>query len=303
LIKPYSNISNGLIYNFMDSEIRKKYEKAESISDKARELARKELKEGVSVLTLGENVENEIKKNGGKLAFPINISIDEIAAHYTPDINDVLKFKEGDMVKIDVGVQIDGYIWDAAFTKKIGNDKDIIIQASEQALEAALKMIKSGVRVCEISEVVEDTVEKFGLKSIENLCGHGLEQYVQHAPPSIPNAHNNIQTKLQEGKAIAMEVFTTDGAGYVKEGSETFIYRYLQDRPVRSQEARKILVMARDSFEEMPFASRWVKSIATGIRLQLAFKELVDAGCLEAYPVLKEGGNGKVAQTETTVLL
>lgn len=287
----------------MDSEIKKKYEKAQTISDKARELARKELKEGASVLKLGENVENEIKESGGKLAFPINISINEVAAHYTPDINDALKFKEGDMVKIDVGVQIEGYIWDAAFTKKIGNDKDPIIQASEQALEAAIKIIKPSVRVCEISEAVESTVEKFGLKSIENLCGHGLEQYVQHAPPTIPNARNNIQTELQEGKAIAMEVFTTDGAGYVKEGSETFIYRYLQNKPVRSQEARKILVMAKDNFEGMPFASRWVQSIATGMRLQIAFDELVNAGCLEAYPILKEGGNGKVAQTETTILL
>jgi methionyl aminopeptidase len=287
----------------MNSEIRKKYELAAKISQEARELAKRELKDGVSVLQFGEKIEKAIIDSGGKFAFPVNISINDIAAHYTPDINDQLKFKDEDMVKIDVGVQIDGYIWDAAFTKKIGRESDDIIKASEQALEAALKIIKPGVRVFEISEAVVSTVEKFGLKTVENLSGHGLDQYVQHAPPSILNARNKIQTELKEGTAVAMEVFTTDGTGYVKEGTQTFIYRYIQDRPVRSQEARRILSMARENFEELPFATRWVQSVASGIRLQLALKELVDSGCLDAYPILKEAGGGKVAQTETTVLL
>jgi len=287
----------------MDSEVRKKYEKAKLISDKARDLAKKELKEGVSALELAEMIEGEVVKNGGRHAFPVNISVNEIAAHYTPSINDTMKFKDGDIVKIDVGVQIDGYIWDAAFTKKIGKEKDKIIQASEQALEAALKLIKPGVRVFEISEAVESIVEKFGLKTIENLCGHGLERFMQHAKPSIPNSRNNSKEELKEDMAIAMEVFTTDGAGYVKEGSEVLIYRYLQDRALRSQEARKILLKAKNDFQKMPFAKRWLQTIATGTRLELALNELVNSGCLEAYPVLKEAGNGKVAQTETTILL
>lgn len=286
----------------MDAEIRKKYEKAQSISDKVRELAKKELKEGASALKLAETVEKKIMENGGKLAFPINISINEIAAHYTPDIKDTLIFKKNDLVKIDVGVHIDGYIWDAAFSEKIDSEKDVLVKASEQALEAALKVIKPGVRVFEISEAVESTVESLGVKVIENLCGHGLDQFVQHAKPSIPNSRNNIKDELKDG-AFAIEVFTTDGAGYVKESSQTLIYRYIQDKAVRSQEARKILLKARDDFEGVPFASRWVQSIASGLRLQLAFKELVDADCLEGYPVLKEAENGKVAQTETTVLL
>jgi methionyl aminopeptidase len=248
-------------------------------------------------------VEKEIIDNEGKLAFPVNISINEVAAHFTPDINTDLQFKHDDLVKIDIGVHIDGYIWDAAFTKKIGNEKDKMIEISEQAIEAALKIIKPGVKVCEISEVVESIVEKSGLKTVQNLCGHGLERFVQHAKPSIPNSRNNIKTELQEGNAIAMEIFTTDGKGYVKEGSETLIYRYIQDKNVRSQEARKILIKARDDFQGMPFAKRWVRSITNGIRLELALKELVDSGSLEAYPILKEAGNGKVAQSETTILL
>jgi len=287
----------------MDSEIRKKYEEAQKISEQAQELAKKEIKEGFSLLKLAEVVEKEIVENGGKLAFPLNISINEIAAHFTPDVNTDLIFRNEDLVKIDIGVHIDGYIWDAAFTKKIGNEKDNMIEASEQAIEAAVKMIKPGVKVCEISEVVESTVEKFGVKTVQNLCGHGLERFVQHARPSIPNSRNTIQIELQEGQAIAVEIFTTDGEGYVKESSETLIYRYLQDKNVRSQDARKILVKARDEFQGMPFAKRWIRSIASGAKLELALKELVQVGSLEEYPVLKERGNGKVAQSETTILL
>lgn len=287
----------------MDSEIREKYEKARSISEKAQELAKREIDSGTSALKLAELVEKEIITNDGKLAFPINISVNEIAAHFTPDVDTDLKFKQNDLVKIDIGVHVDGYIWDAAFTKKIGNEKDKMIEASEQAIEAALKIIKPGVKVCEISEVVESTVEKFGLKTIQNLCGHGLERFVQHAKPSIPNSRNNISTKLEENKAVAMEIFTTDGDGYVKESSETLIYRYIKDKNVRSQEARKILIKARDDFQGLPFAKRWVRSVASGMRLELALKELVQSDALEAYPVLKEAGNGKVAQTETTILL
>jgi len=287
----------------MDSEIRKKYETARSISEKAQDTAKKELKEGILAIKLAETIEKEIVSNGGGLAFPVNISINEIAAHYTPDINDNLKFNLDDVVKVDVGVHVDGYIWDAAFTKKIGNKDDIIIKASEQALEAALKIIKPGARVFEISEVVESTAEKFGLKTISNLSGHGLERFVQHAHPNIPNSRNKINHELQQGTAIAMEVFTTNGAGYVKEGSQVFIYRYLQDKNLRSQEARKILSKARDDFQKMPFAKRWIGQIAGGAKLDLALNDLVYSGCLEAYPVLKEAENGIVAQTETTVLL
>lgn len=300
---PYCNKCDAANINSMDTEIKKKYLEAKEISEKVQELAKKDLQEGTIILELAEKTEKEILKSGGKLAFPLNISINEIAAHYTPDIGDKTVVKDGDFVKVDVGVHVDGYIWDAAFTKKIGDEKEVIIKASEQALEAALKIIKPGVRVFEISEVVQDTVEKFGVKVIENLSGHGLEQFVQHADPSILNVKNKITQELKEGKAFAIEVFTTDGAGYVKEGSDAFIYRYIQDKNLRSNEARKILVKARDDFQGMPFATRWIAPIATGTRLVLALQELVQSEALHEYAVLKEAGNGKVAQTETTVLL
>jgi len=287
----------------MEEEARKNYLKAREISDKVMEFARVTALKEKKILAVAENIEGEIRKLGAKPAFPVNISINDNAAHYTPDINDTIVVKEGDLAKIDIGVQCEGYIWDRAFTVCIGKKTHPLIEASEKALQEALKMIKPGAKICEISEVVEDTINKFGFNPIHNLCGHGLEQYVQHAEPSIPNGKNNLQTKIPEGKAVAMEVFATNGVGMVKESYPVMIYKFGAPKPVRMIEARKILEMAADDFEMLPFAKRWLAKIATPMKIEMALKQLMDVGALDGYPILREESGGLVAQTEETVLV
>ena len=287
----------------MEEEALKNYSKAREISDKILEFSRKIASEEEKTFVLAETIENEIKKLGGKLAFPTNISINDNAAHYTPDINDSTIVKDGDLVKIDFGVQCEGYIWDRAFTICFGKKTHPLIEASEKALQEALKMIRPGVKICEISEVVENTIKSFGFNPIRNLCGHGLEQYVQHAEPTIPNGKNNITSKIPEGKAVAMEVFATDGVGMVKESYPIMIFRFNEMKPVRMVEARKILEASVNDFEMLPFAKRWLSKIATPMKIELALKQLMDTNALEGYPVLREESGGLVAQTEETILV
>jgi len=285
------------------NEIIKKYENAKKISDEILQFTKKLIKKDMKIIEIAELVENEIKKMGGNLAFPVNISINENAAHYTPDINDPTILKYRDLIKVDFGVHVDGYIWDRAFSIIIGNEKNDLIEASEKAVENAIKAIKPGIKVCEISEIIENTVNEFKLRPIYNLSGHGLERFTQHAEPSIPNCKNNIQDEIKEGQAIAIEVFTTNGIGLVKESSEVLIYKYEKERPLRLWEARKILEKAKKEFMGMPFAKRWLKDIASGVKLELALKQLVESGALKPYPVLKEESGGLVAQTEETVIV
>ena len=284
-------------------EIVKKYEMSKKISDTVINLAKNLIKENVKILEVAEKIEEEIKNLGGSPAFPVNISINDNAAHYTPDINDPMILKNGDLVKVDFGVHVDGYIWDRAFSLIIGNEKNELIKASERAVENALKAIKPGIKVCEISEIIENTINEFDLKPIYNLSGHGLERFVQHAEPSIPNCKNNIQEEIKEGQVIAIEVFTTNGIGLVKESSQVLIYKYEKDRPSRLWEARKILERAKNEFMKMPFAKRWVRDIASGAKLELILKQLVDSGALRSYPVLREESGCLVAQTEETVIV
>jgi methionyl aminopeptidase len=285
-------------------EVLEKYEMSKKISDEIKNFATSLLRENVKILEIAEKIEERIKELGGKLAFPVNISINENAAHYTPDVNDPIFLKEGDLVKIDFGVHVDGYIWDRAFSMIIGKEKNELIEASEKAVKNVIKSIKPGIRVCEISEIIENTiVNEFNLKPIYNLSGHGLRRFVQHAEPSIPNCKNNIQEKIKENQAVAIEVFTTNGIGLVKESNQVLIYKYEKDKPTRLWEGRKILEKARNEFLGMPFAKRWLKDIASGIKLELTLKQLVESGALKPYPVLKEESGALVAQTEETVIV
>ena len=287
----------------MEEEALKNYKKAMEISESVMKIAREMAVVGMKTFDLAEKVEEKIKELGGQPAFPVNISINEIAAHFTPELNDSLALGDGDLAKIDVGVHVDGYMSDAAFTVCVGKKSHPLVDASETALQEALKIIKPRAKVCEISEVVENTLLEKGFNPVRNLCGHGLEKFNQHGYPSIPNGKNKSQIELQEGTAVAMEVFATDGEGQVKDSSPTMIYKFIQDKPVRMLEARKVLDMAKKDFFMLPFAKRWVAKKISPIKLDFALKQLEEIEAIQSFPVLKEISNGLVAQTEQTVLL
>ena len=287
----------------MEEEELKNYKKAIEISESVVKMARELAVANVKVFDLAEKVEDKIKELGGLPAFPVNISINEIAAHFTPELNDPLILKEDDLVKIDIGVHVDGYMSDVAFTVCVGKKSHPLIEASETALQEALKIIKPGTKVCEISEVVENSLRERNFNPVRNLCGHGLERFNQHGYPSIPNGKNNSQIELQEGTVVAMEVFATDGEGQVKDSSPTLIYKFLQDKPVRLPEARKILDMAKKDFSMLPFAKRWVAKKIGPLKLDFALRQLEEIEAIQSFPILKEVSNGLVAQTEQTVLL
>jgi methionyl aminopeptidase len=287
----------------VDKEILQKYEKAGKVNQEAKLLARKQLKPGLKVLDLAENIENFIKENKAGIAFPVNISINEIAAHYTPDINDSLTFKEGDLVKVDIGTHVDGYIADSAFSVRLGEKNDPLIKASEDALEHFIKSIKPGKTVGEMSKLIDEVVTSYGFNPIRNLAGHSVEQYIQHAGISIPNGAVPIEQEISEGTVLGMEVFTTDGEGMVKESSPTLIYMFLQPKPVRLRESKKILDLIFEEYKTLPFAKRWLKDVGSSVSLHLALRELVNKDILKEYPPLKERSNGIIAQTEETIIV
>lgn len=286
----------------MEKEVLENYEKAMKIADDVVGYAKKIDFVNRKILDIAEEIENVVKTLGGKPAWPVNILINEIAAHYTPDVNDTITLKENDLVKIDIGIQVNGYISDRAFTVCIGKSTHPLIEASEKGLQEAVKLIKPGTKIYEISQTVEDTVNSFGFNTIRNLCGHAVERFNQHAHPSIPNGKNTIKEEIQADQVIAMEVFSTDGSGWVVESSPTLIFKYKQDKPVRLWEARQLLEIAKRKFDKLPFTKRWVKDISP-FKFDMAVRQLVEADALYDYPPLKERANGLVAVTEETVIV
>ncbi|MBI2005501.1 MAG: type II methionyl aminopeptidase [Candidatus Aenigmarchaeota archaeon] len=286
----------------MEKEELQSYEKAFLVAEDAVGFAQKLVKKDVKILKLAEDIEKRIMELGAKPAWPVNVSINEIAAHYTPAIGDNLILKEGDLVKVDIGTQVNGYICDRAFTVCIGKKSDPLIESSEKALDECLKLIKPGTKVHEISEVCENTVSEMGFNVIRNLSGHRMERYSQHAHPSLPNSKNSIQDEIESGNAYAMEVFVTNGSGFVVESSPTEIFQYNEDTAVRLWEARKILELAKNEFEKLPFTKRWITGVSP-LKMGMAFQQLIDAGALIEFPPLKEESNGAVAVTEKSVIV
>ena len=285
----------------MEKSVLENYQKAGRICAEIRDELSEMMKPGASLLKIAETVEKKTHEKGARPAFPVNISVNEVVAHSTPSLNETRAIAKGDLVKIDIGVHVDGYIGDLAFTYCSENSP--LVKCSEKCLEAAIEVIKPGVAISEISRVIEETAKSHNLGLIVNLTGHTLERFVFHGAPSIPNVSNNSDYRFKEGDVIALEPFVTSSNGYVKDSGTVEIYRHLRDRPVRLMEARKILEMARTEYNELPFAKRWLYRYFSPVKVSLALRQLEMAGAIETYPVLKETEGRPVAQAEHTIIV
>lgn len=286
----------------MEKEILDKYIEAGSIAAQVLEYAKGIVKEGMHLVDLAEKIEAKIFELKGKPAFPVNLSINEMAAHYHPSINDKTVIKLEDYVKIDVGVHVDGYIGDTAATVRVAGKDDLIV-CSEKMLENAIKVIRPGITIGELGEVIENTTIEFGFNAIRNLTGHSLDHYDVHAGLIIHNIKNDSKYQLREDEVIAIEPFCTTGNGYVKESGSALIFRWIMDRPTRSVETRRILELARDKYERLPFAKRWIQKIISPLKVELALKELVVLNALYGYQPLKEVSNKPIAQSEHSIIV
>lgn len=277
-------------------EIAEKYREAGRILVQVRAEAKDLVRVGGSLLKVAEFVENRTVELGGKPAFPCNISRNEEAAHATPKAGDTDIFGK-DMVKLDLGVHVDGYIADSAITVDLSGNPDIL-KASEEALAAAIALVKPGVCTGELGTVIEETIRGYGLLPIANLTGHGLGQYVAHDNPSVPNRCVDGGAILKEGDVIAIEPFATNGMGLVHDGSLTEIYSIIRKKPVRVPAIRNVLKQIEE-YKGLPFAKRWLSSD----KLDFAILQLQKAGILHGYPLLLESAGGLVAQTEHTLIV
>lgn len=286
----------------MDEEVLDKYRKAGKIAGKAREFGLGLIKMGAIFLDVAEAVENKIIDLGGNIAFPTNIAIDGNAAHYTPCIDDELTFQRGMLVKLDVGVHIDGYIGDTASSVEIGtNDQRLLIQASRQALMNALDIVRAGVELRAIGAIIEDTIRSFGFKPIANLTGHGLGRYKLHDGLPVPNVRGPEKGILREGNVVAIEPFATDGKGWVKEIGASNIYQFIREKRVKDEEGRRLLGFIIERWRHLPFSERWCGEFMK--EPKFALTRLVRSRVISSYPILRERALGKVSQAEHTVLI
>ncbi len=290
-------------YSEEDYEMLKK---AGVIARKVKDHARTLVKPGMGLLEVAEKLEQFIRHEGkdagveAKPAFPINLSVGNNAAHYTPGADDATKVGEKDLLKVDIGVRIDGVCSDTAVTLDFSGENGKLIEAAEQALQNALSVMKAGVSTRKIGEEIEKTIKKFGFKPVENLCGHSIEPYVLHAGIEIPNVpFGNYE--LQEGDVFAVEPFASTGEGHVREDASVCeIYSIAEPKPVRLQASRQVMEIVLEEYRTLPFAKRWLAELPG---LQVAINDLGKQGVIHGYPLLKERAGALVSQAETDVIV
>lgn len=266
--------------------------------------AKELVKPGKRLLEVADAAEGFLKEKGYGIAFPINISINEQAAHYTPSLDDGKVFSDTDVVKIDLGAEKDGILSDGAITVDISGKHQALVQAVNDALDSAILTAKAGVVINEIGKVIAKSIESRGFAPIRNLGGHGIEEHKLHAEPFIPNYDNGDDTKLEEGMVIAIEPFATTGRGLVVDSDIREIYSYITNNPVRSGDARLLLNEIETKYSKEPFAVRWLSNIIDSrFRLYAAIGELMRSGVIEPHPTLVEISNGLVSQAEAQLIV
>ncbi|AHC51747.1 methionine aminopeptidase [Sulfolobus acidocaldarius SUSAZ] len=279
--------------------------RAGKIASKARDFGAKMIKPGVKVIDVCNAVEKIIEEEGAKPAFPCNLSINVEAAHYSPIINDTKIIPENAVVKLDIGAHINGYITDTAVTVSLDPKYDKLVEASREALQAAIRTIRNGVDIGEIGRHIERTIKSYGFKPIRNLGGHLIRRYELHAGIFIPNVYGRGLGKIMEGNTYAIEPFATDGEGYVIEGKEVTIYsiKNLNTKSL-TEEEKKFLTSIYEKVNMVPFSERWLSNMdGNPDKVREMLKILTRKGALRSYPVLLEAKKGTVAQFEHTVLV
>ena len=286
--------------NFFDC-----YQRAGKIASVVRERARKKYHVGSTVFRICESIEAEIRELGGAPAFPVNVSLNDIAAHYTAEPNDTLEVKDSDILKIDIGVQLDGYIADTAVTVCYDPKSEALVKVAEMALNEAVKVAKVDTKANDIGAAVESTIVKQGFKPIQNLSGHSLERYTIHAGRSIPNIRTiGPSFRLSPNQAYAVEPFVTtkDGQGVVYEGRIRNIFSITSRKPSKNQDADIFLAQLWNKFRTLPFAIRWITDLYEEQKARQLMELLVKKRNVHAYPILVEGNGKLVSQAEHTLI-
>ncbi len=288
----------------MDDQELANFREAGKMASRIREDSKRLIMVGESLLDIAETVEQMIAEEGARPAFPVNISVNEVAAHYTPEFESTATLGEKDLVKIDLGIEVDGALSDTAYTMDLDGGNGKLVEASSMALEKAIAMIRPGVAVGDVGGLIEETIKGYGYRPISNLSGHMIKSNELHAGVEIPNIKTSDSYQFKEGEIFAVEPFATSGQGYVEDLEQVEIFSLYMPSKIRMRQSRKIVDFVVKNYGMLPFAERWVrKGFESKLLVSAALKELLQNHFLRGYPVLREVGKGLVSQTEHTILV
>jgi methionyl aminopeptidase len=288
-----------------DNEELEKFRLSGKILHETREEMRSFVKENMFIIEVCEKVEETIRTKGGKPAFPCNVSINDVAAHYTAPPGDKSIIPAGSTVKVDLGVHVDGYVTDTAFTAAFSPEGKAMKTAAEYALQIVIDNIHGGMQLGDIGELAEKAIKNRGFKPISNLTGHSVGRYLIHAGTSIPSVSGVNPQKVKTGRVYAIEPFVTslEAIARVDDYPQHTIFRFLKAKSLKKNSSKKLAKYIEKNFHTLPFAERWISGVLPEEQLKEAFKELQASKSVMKYPVFIEASRKPVAQAEHTLLI
>lgn len=286
----------------MNEKYKQDFLRAGALAGQVRAFGKSLIKKGASYNDVIAKINQKIVELGAIPAFPPQIALNEVAAHFLPQPGEDIIFSD-ELVKLDVGVCYEGAIGDCAVSIDLSGKYQSLVDAAEAALLAAQKCIKVGEPIRNIGKAIEETIASYGFTSVKNLSGHGLGYYKVHTSPTIPNYDDRSSGLIKTGMTFAIEPFATNGKGMIYESGKAAIFSHVAARPVHSDRARMLLEKIK-TFKGLPFAihdlldQQWQLS-----NVQLGLAELLKTGVIAAYAPLIEEKRGMVAQAENSVLI
>lgn len=287
----------------VDKQALDNYRRAGRIASECREWAKVNIKPGVTIRAILESIEARIRERGGAPGFPAQSSRNFVAAHYCSSPEDEQAYEEGDCVKVDIGVHVDGYVADTAATVDLSDDKrwTPLIESSRNALSAAILTVKDGVPVGEIGGAIERTITRAGFQPVRNLTGHGLGRWKVHTAPQIPNYAERGGGSLRAGMVFAIEPFASTGRGYIREAGKAEVFMLVRS-PSKSKGLDRGVLDAIESWHGLPIARRYFTHLDREV-VEDTLAKLARQGALVRYPPLVEDEGVMVAQYEHSIYL
>lgn len=289
---------------------REKLEQAGHIAAQALAFTCRLVKPKSSLFEIAEAGERRIHELGAQPAFPINISLNHHAAHFTPQLNDSRTVPEQALVKVDLGTHVDGFIADTARTVIIGGDERMtqLDEAAKAGLAAAIATTRAGIRVWEVSKAISRAMRQFGVRPIENLTGHSIEQFRLHAGLSVPSVTNPsdelVSPRLHEHMVVAIEPFATfSPVPRVVDLEPGAIFGFSRKKNPESAKQRSVFSQMKAKYAQLPFASRWLAQLVPPAEINSLLAALRREGCIQDYPVLGLRDGNAIAQAEHTLIV
>ena len=278
------------------------------------------IKPGVNLYEMCGAIEEAVRRLSGYepvrrgLAFPCGCSLNNCAAHYTPNRNDGRVLQKDDVMKIDFGVNINGNIIDSAFTVCFDDRFAPLLESAREATRVGVKTAGIDARLCDIGDAIHEVFEAssielngkhYDIKPVGNLSGHLMKPYTIHAGKSIPICRGGSADRMEEGELYACETFGSTGRGRVHDAGDNLSHYMVNPNPPmpRTPQQRKLLKTLQDNFSTLAFCPRMIDQQIGEKKYQLNLRQLGEVHAVVEYPALSDVKGCYVAQFEHSFIL